>query len=73
MLCPGVSKTATPPCTIRKLVADNPFDPFDLGQNQLRYAVATFQRDRFRSEVNQDDLDLTTVIGIDGPGSIEHC
>jgi len=46
-------------------------DFHDRGKDELRNTHTSFDNGIFASQVNQNYLDLSPVIGIDGPGCIE--
>ena len=40
--------------------------------HHLRDALAAANRKRFRAVIDQDDLDLAAIVGIDGAGRVQH-
>ena len=42
------------------------------GYDHLRYAFAVVDDEGFGGEVDEDDANLASIVGIDGAGRVEH-
>lgn len=50
-----------------------PFRLLVAGDDHLGDALAVLDEKRLVGEVDKDDADLATIVGIDGAGSVENC
>ena len=62
----GVAESAGPAVGSSEDFGDLPVNAFMLGHNELRNALAFLEFEGFATEGDQQDLDLTAVIGVDG-------
>jgi hypothetical protein len=68
---PSRTEPALAPLCFRQGFDDFPVHMGDALKDHLGDSVAIIYRKGFCSEVDEDDLDLTPVIGIDGTGCIQ--
>jgi hypothetical protein len=67
----GAPKSSGPPDRRRQVIHLFPCNGRDRHDQKLRDPITGFETNRFRTMVDQDDLDLPPVAGIDHPGPVD--
>lgn len=72
LLLSRMSESAVATFGLVKRVDGQPFSLFEASDDELGYAIAVIDSERFGREVDHDDAYLAAIVGIDGARSVEQ-
>lgn len=71
LLCSAMTEASGTSLRLGKNLHSLPFGLLVAGDDHLGNALAVLDEERLVGEIDKDDADLATIVGIDGAGSVE--